>query len=180
MKQLSKEEWRKIHGIKEPQDLADPSVVSRRALHESIVQWEIKWTGRLHLASIFIAFTIVLFPAINKTWHEFVTSVAIFSLISKAFSCFGGVYILSLALGVVLHFYSARRIDGSTFSEYGYPINLANIRSAKSILQGDLYPRTRIEEKVFFADFAGGIWIVTAFWFIAFGGISFLIKSGGQ
>jgi len=179
MKQLSKEQWRKINGIKEPKDPADSNVVSRRTLHESIVQWEIKWIGRLHLSSIFIAFAIVFFPAINKTWHEFVTSAAIFSLIYKAFSNFGGVYILSLALGVFLYFYSARKIDGSTFSEYGYPINLANIRSAKNILQGDLYPRTKIEERVFFADFAGGIWIATLFWFVAFGGISFLIKSGG-
>lgn len=180
MKQLSKDQWRKIHGIKEPKDPADPNVVARRMLHESIVQWELKWINRLHLVSASLAFAIVLFPVINNTWYGFVTSIPVVSWIHREFSSFSGVLIFSLAVGLFFYFYSASKIDGKSYSEYGYPINLSQIRSAENILHGELYPRTKIEEKVFFADFAGGVWMATVFWFVAFGGISFLIKSGGQ
>lgn len=77
MKQLSKDQWRKIHGIKEPKDPADPNVVARRQLHEAIIKWELKWINRLHLASAFLAFAIVLLPTINKTWYGFVAFVPI-------------------------------------------------------------------------------------------------------
>lgn len=180
MKQLSKEQWRKIHGIKEPKDPADPNVLSRRTLHESIVQWELKWINRLHLAFGPLAFAIVLFPVINKTWYGFVVSIPVFSWIHRGFSSFGGVLILSLAVGLFFYFYSASKVDGKSYSEYGYPINLSHVRSAKNIILGDLYPRTRLEEKVFLADSAGGIWLATLMWFVLFGGISILIKSGGQ
>lgn len=179
MKQLSKEQWRKIHGIKEPKDPADPNVVSRRTLHESIVKWEIKWLSRLHLISASSAFIIVLLPAISKTWHGFIASVPVVSWIHREFSTFSGVLISSLAVGLFFYFYSASKIDGKSFSEHGYPINLSQVGSPKDIILGDLYPRTRLEEKVFFADFAGGIWVATAMWFVLFGGISILIKSGG-
>jgi hypothetical protein len=180
MKQLSKEQWRKIHGIKEPKDPADPNVLSRRTLHESIVQWELKWINRLHLAFGPLAFAIVLFPVINKTWYGFVVSIPVVSWIHREFSIFGGVLISSLAVGLFFYFYSASKIDGKSFSEYGYPINLSHVGSPQDVVHGDLYPRTRLEEKVFFADSAGGIWLATVMWFVLFGGISILIKSGGN
>lgn len=180
MKQLSKEQWRKIHGIKEPKDPADPSVVSRRTLHESIVRWEIRWTNRLHLVSALLAFVIVLFPVINKTWYGLIASTPLFGWVHREFSSFGGVLVMSLAVGLFFYFYSASKIDGKSFSEYGYPINLSHVRSAENIILGDLYPRTRLEEKVFLADSAGGIWLATLMWFILFGGISIFIKSGGN
>jgi hypothetical protein len=180
MKQLSKEQWRKIHGIKEPKDPADPNVVSRRTLHESIVKWEIKWVSRLHLISAPLAFFIVLFPVISKTWHGFVASVPVASWIHREFSTFGGALISSLAVGLFFYFYSASKLDGKSFSEYGYPINLNHVGSPQDVMRGDLYPRTRLEEKVFFSDSAGGVWLATVMWFVLFGGISIFIKSGGN
>lgn len=149
MKQLSKDQWRKIHGIKEPKDPADPNVVARRKLHEAIIKWELKWITRLHLAFAFLAFFIVFLPTINKTWHGFVAFVPIVLWIHRGFSSFGGLLSLSLAVALFCNFYSARKIDGESFSEYGYPINLTNIRSSENIVLGDLYPRTRLEEKFF-------------------------------
>ena len=178
MKQLSKDQWRKIHGIKEPKDPADPNVVARKTLHESIVKWELKWINRLHLASALLAFAIVLFPVINRTWYGFVASIPVVSWIHREFSSFGGVLVLSLAVGLFFYFYSASKIDGKSYSEYGYPINLSHVGSPQDVMRGDLYPRTRLEEKVFFADSAGGVWLGTVMWFVLFGGISIFVKSG--
>ena len=177
MKQLSKEQWRKIYGMREPKDPADPNVIARRALHVSITKWELKWVTRLHLISVFLAFAIVLLPALNKTWYGLIASIPIFQWIHRAFSNFSGVFFLSLAAGLFIHSYSHRKLDGKNYSEYGYPINLSGVRSTKNIAQGDLYPRTRLEENIFYVDCAGGIWAATVFWFIAFGLISIYIKS---
>ena len=161
MKQLSKEQWRRLHGIREPKDPADPNVVSRRTLHESIVRWEIKWINHLHLVSSSLAFVIVLFPAINKTWYGLIVSIPFFGWVHKEFSSLGCILVASLAVGLFFYFYSASKIDGKSFSEYGYPINISHVRSAKNIIFADLYPRTRLEEKVFLADSAGGVWLAT-------------------
>jgi len=180
MRKLSKEQWRKIHGIREPTDPADPSVMGRRVLHESIVQWEIKWLTRLHLISSALAFVVVLLPMINKSWYGFISAVPVVSWIQKEFSSLGGWAILTLVFGLVCYFYSASKIDGKSYSEYGYPINLSHIGSADDIMIGDLFPRTKLEEKVFLVDSAGGAWMATVWWFIVFGIISFFVKMGGN
>lgn len=179
MKQLSKGQWRKIHGIRPPKDPADPDVIGRRPIHEAIVNWEIKWTTRLHLIFAPLAFVIVLMPKFNKTWYEVISSAPIVSWIHREFSGLTGTLYLCLAVGLFFYFYSASKIDGKNYSEYGYPINISHVRAPKNIKQGELYPRTKLEEKVFFADSAGGIWLATFMWFVLFGGISVLFSMKG-
>lgn len=176
MRQLSKDQWRKIHGIREPKDSADPEVISRLPLHKRMIDWEIVWSPRLHATSTAIGLVFILLPTINEGWHELISHTPAVLRYQQEFSHFKATPIILLAIGVLLHLYSSSKIDGKSFSEYGYPINLSHIRSAKNIIKGDLFPRTRTEERIFFADFAGGLWIATAFWHVLFGGISWLIN----
>jgi len=179
MKQLSKEQWRKIHGIRPPKDPVDPEVIARRPLHEALVNWEIKWLTRLHLIFAPLAFAIVLLPKFNRAWYDFVSFIPVISWIHRAFSGLTGTLYLCLGVGLLFFFYSASKIDGESHSEYGYPINLSHVRSPQNIKRGDLYPRTKLEERVFFADSAGGIWLATCMWFVLFGGISVLFSMKG-
>lgn len=179
MKQLSKDQWRKIHGIRPPKDPADTNVIGRRSIHEAIVNWQIKWLTRLHLIFAPLAFAIVLLPKFNKAWYEVISSVPIFSWIHREFSGLTGTLYLCLAVGLFFYFYSASKIDGENYSEHGYPINLSHVGSSQDIKQGELYPRTKLEERVFLADRAAGLWLAIFMWFVLFGGISVLFSMKG-
>jgi hypothetical protein len=85
-----------------------------------------------------------------------------------------------LTIGLFFYIFSNIKVDGKNYSEHGYPINMSHIRSTKNIISGDLYPRTKLEEKIFFIDIFGGIFFAIAFWFVVFGGISFLVKLRGS
>lgn len=82
---------------------------------------------------------------------------------------------MAAAFGVFLYLYSGKHIDGKAYSEFGYPINLSNVRSSKNIKFAELYPRTRIEEKVFYVDSAAGLWVATGWWFVLFGGFALFV-----
>lgn len=179
MKQLSKDQWRKIHGIRPPKDPADADVIGRRPIHEAVVNWEIKWLPRLHLIFAPLAFVIVLLPKFNKAWHGVISFVPVISWLHREFSGLTSTLYLCLAFGLFLYFYSASKIDGESYSEYGYPINLSYGISPQNIKQAELYPRTKLEERVFFADSAGGIWLATFMWFVLFGGIAGLLSMKG-
>lgn len=175
---LSKEQWRKMYGIREPKDPADPDVVGRRKLHETIARWEIKWLGPLHVISGLLAFLIVLLPAFSKSWKSLVTMAPIIASIQKEFSSFGGIAIFLLAIGLFCYFYPASKIDGKNYSEYGYPINMSHVRSSRSVINGELYPRTKIEERIFWIDSFGGLWGASVGWFALFGGATLILNSG--
>lgn len=179
MKQLSKEQWRNIHGIRPPKDPADPEVLQRRWLHEAIVRWEIKWLTFLHITFAVLAFAIVFLPSLNKSWHAIISTTPILSWIFGAFSRLSSTLISCLSFGLISHLYSSSQADGKDYSEHGYPINLSHIGSPINIALGELYPRTRIEEKIFLVDSAGALWLATVSWFVLFGGLSILIRLGG-
>ena len=114
MKQLSKDQWRKIHGIRLPKDPADPHVIGRRSIREALVNWEIKWLTRLHLIFPPLAFSIVPLPKFNKAWHGFISLIPVISWINREFSDLTGTLYLCLAFGFFYfyYFYSASKIDG--------------------------------------------------------------------
>ncbi len=70
------------------------------------------------------------------------------------------------------------RIDGKSFSEHGYPINLAHIGSAREVIEAELYPRTKLEERVFWIDRFSGVLTALTVWHIMFGAIAFFIMKG--
>jgi hypothetical protein len=115
MRKLNKDQWRKIHGIREPKGSADPSVINRRVLHESMVRWESKWLTRLHLISAALAFLVILLSTINNSWYRFISAAPIVLWIQKEFSSLGGWAILTLAFGLFFYFYSASKIDGKSY-----------------------------------------------------------------
>ncbi len=179
MKQMSKERWRELHGIREPKDPADPAVLGRRQWHEAIVRWEVKWLNPLLLISGATAFVVVLLPVLLDPWRAVVMNTPVLAAVYLEFSGLGGWLYFLLAMMLATAFYSASKWDGKKYSEYGYPINLQGIKSPKNILFAELYPRTRLEERVFGVDSLGGILDSLFGLFILFGAFAAVLKSRG-
>lgn len=178
MHKISKERLRRILGVREPKDPPDPEVIARRGVHEAIAKWELKWLTKLHIISAVLAFLVVLLPAFSDFWLGLVSKFSLL-FIHDDFSSFGFISRLFFIVGLPLYVYTTKKIDGEVYSEYGYPFNLSNVRTPENIVHAELYPRTKIEEKIFFIDSFMGIWIATILWFLIFGGIAFIFTLGG-
>jgi hypothetical protein len=176
MKQLSKEQRRKLHGIREPLEPGDPRVMARRGLHEAVTKWNLRWATPIHFLSGAVAFGFVLLPILLPPWRNVIESVRPFAILHYELTRTSVWLILPLVVALCLGFYSTSKRDYKKISHYGYPINLGGAGS-QEIIDMDLYPRTTIEEKVFFADFVSGIFGF-GWWFWLFGGFSIILKSG--
>ncbi|THF58109.1 hypothetical protein [Pseudothauera rhizosphaerae] len=176
---LSKEQMRRIYGIRESKDPVDPIVLSRRHFHEAFARFGLKWLWVLHSISFISAFLIVLLPVLSESWKMVMVETPVVQFIFLEFSHIGGLFVFLLAIGLVCYFYSASKIDGKEYSEHGYPINLSGVGSWREVIEADLYPTTKEEECVYWVGAIGGIWISTVGWFIMFGAIGFFIRIGG-
>lgn len=176
MKQINKERRRKLYGLREPLVPSDPRVVARRNLHEAVTKWNLKWATRIHFLSGSIAFVVVLLPILLPPWRSVIESVRPLAVMHYELTRLSIWVTLPLAIALCLGFYSTSKRDYKNISHHGYPINLGGSGS-KDILDMDLYPRTAIEERVFFADFLSGIFGF-CWWFWIFGGFAIILKSG--
>ncbi|WP_149028957.1 hypothetical protein [Serpentinimonas barnesii] len=179
MKRMSKERWRELHGIREPKDPADPAVLGRRHWHEAIARWEVKWLNRFWVISGTAAFVVVLLPVLLDPWRAVVMNTPVLAAVYLEFSGLGGWLYFLLAMMLATAFYSASKWDGKKYSEYGYPINLQGVGSPQDILFAELYPRTKLEERVFWVDSLGGLLGSLFVPFVVFGGFAAMLKSGG-
>lgn len=175
---MDKYQRRKIYGIREPKEPADQDVVARRHIHEAMVRWELKWLNSLHFITFLLAIVIVLAPAISKRWREIIEAIPAVSWIFQEFSNLRFWPIFFLMIGLIFHFYSMSKIDGKNYSEHGYPINLPHVRAPYQIIEAELYPRTKLEERVFWLDSLGGVLSALISWFTMFGAIAFFITKG--
>ena len=179
MQNIDKERLRKILGVREPKDPPDPEVIARRGVHEAIAKWELKWLTKLHIISAFLAFLIVLLPAFSDFWLGLVSDLSLL-FIHNDFTSLGFMSRMYLIVALPLYVYNMKKIDGKIYSEYGYPFNLSHVRTPENIVHAELYPRTKIEEKIFFIDCFMGIWIAAIMWFLIFGGIAFIFTLGSN
>jgi len=179
MRRMSKERWRELHGIREPKDPADPAVLGRRHWHEASARWMVKWNDRIWLISGTTAFVVVLLPVLLDPWRAVVMNTPVLAAVYLEFSEFGEWMFIFLAMMLAAAFYPASKWDGKKYSEYGYPINLQGIRSSQNILFAELYPRTKLEERVFWVDKLGGILISLFGLFNLFGAFAAVLKSRG-
>lgn len=177
---MSKEQRRKLYGIREPKDPADPEVLARRHLHEAVVRWELKWLGSINFLSFIFALLLVLLPRLIKPLGATVEQIPLALHINLIFTAPNIGLAFLLIFGIGCHIYSSSKIDGAKHSYHSYPINLTDVRSPQQILDMELYPISKIEERVFWADFLGGIWISVFFWFGIFGGLVMLINLKGN
>lgn len=176
MKELSKERRRELHGLKEPLVPGDPRVMARRNLHEAVTKWNLRWTIPIHFLSGAIAFGVVLLPTLLPPWRSVIESARPLAVLHHELTRPSIWLILPLAIALGLGFYSKSKRDYKDISHHGYPINLGGA-GYQEILDMDLYPRTTVEEKVFFADFLSGIFGF-GWWFWLFGGFSIILKAG--
>jgi hypothetical protein len=175
---MSKEQRRKLHGIGEPFEPGDPRVMARRNLHEAVTKWDLRWATTIHFLSGAIAFGVVLLPTLLPQWRSVIESVRPLAVLHYELTRPSVWLFLPLAIALCLGFYSTSKRDYKKMSHHGYPINLGGAGS-QEIIDMDLYPRTTIEEKVFFADFVSGIFMF-GWWFGILGGFSIILKSGGN
>jgi hypothetical protein len=175
MKQLSKERRRELYGLREPLVPSDPRVMARRNMHEAVTKWDLRWATTIHFLSGAIAFGVVLLPILLPPWRSVIESVEPLAFIHHELTRPSVWLFLPLAIALCLGFYSTSKRDYKKISHHGYPINLGGAGS-KEIIDMDLYPRTAIEEKVFFADFVLGIFMF-GWWFGILGGFSIILKS---
>jgi hypothetical protein len=176
---MSKEQRRKIYGIREPKDPADPSVTTRRHLHEMVVRWELKWLGAINLLSFIFALAFILLPALIKSWKAIVERIPILTLLNQLFTTPNIWLTFIFVFGVGCHIYSSSKIDGNNYSHHHYPINLKGVRSPQQVIDMELYPASKIEERVFWVDFIGGVWLSIFFWFGILGGFVMLLNLRG-
>lgn len=177
---LSKEKRREIYGIKEPNEPSDIDVIARRPVHEALSKWELKWMNSIGFSCGVIALLTVLLPALFKPWKIIVDDFLLLSTIHRMFTTLNLGLFFIVAFGACLHLYSASKIDGKKYSHHGYPINLSGVRSSQQVIDMELYPRTKLEERVFWIDLIGGVWLATTWWFVIFGGFVMMLKLGGK
>lgn len=175
---MSKEQRRKIHGLREPIEPGDPSVMARRELHEAVTKWALRWGTAIQFLSGAIAFGVVLLPTLHPPWRSVIESFRPLAVVHHELTRLSLWLILPIAFGLCIGFYSSSKIDYKKFSHHGYPINLSGVGSSQQIIEMDLFPRTKLEERVFWADFVGGIFMMFGWWFWLFGGFSALLKLG--
>jgi hypothetical protein len=167
---MSNERFRQLYDLRESAEPADPEVLNRRWLHQAIAKWESKWLSRLGAATFVAAFLVVLLPVLLRPWRNIIERTPIASYVFHELTNIGWLEVLLfLAMVLMLNYYSSSKIDGKTYSEHGYPINISGVRSAKNVVEYELYPRTKTEENVFFVDSFSGIFGSVFMWFVLFG-----------
>lgn len=174
---MSKEQRRKIYGIREPKEPGDPEVMARRYFHEAMARWELKWLTSISFLSAITAVALILAPAIIKPWGELIAQLTPISCIRSIFTTPNGWLFLIIIFGAICHIYTSSKIDGENFSHHAYPINLSGVRSAQQVIDMELYPATKVEERVYFFDFVGGVWISLFFWPGMLGGFVMILNS---
>lgn len=174
---MSKEQRRKIYGIREPKDPADPEVLSRQGMHIALLKWDLKWGPYIQIISAITAVALIFLPTIYPGWKIIIENWAIAIAIHNGFTRLSVWMGFSVIILVISSFYASSKLDGASCSHHGYPINLSGVRSSRLVLDLELFPRTKQEEKIFLADFISGIWAALVFWPILLGAVSIFIKT---
>lgn len=158
-----------MHGMREPREPADPEVLSRRHLHEAVVRWELKWHWRLHFISFIWAFFNILLPVFSKSWKDTILNTPFFSMLYHEFAGLGFFSMLFLAIGL-----SSSSYQSYQRSKNGLMSNSSHICviSIDDYINAELHPHTKKEEFISIADYIGGFWMATLFWFTIFGGVA--------
>ena len=75
----SKSDWvkEKFYKIKEPTSPADPAVIARRPLYEAAAKWLANWVKPVEAIFCFLAFVVVLLPAISESWRQIILKAPI-------------------------------------------------------------------------------------------------------
>ena len=137
---------RKMAGVTIDEVPEDPEVLARRPRHIAAAACSAKWQGRVVPISTLIWFVLVALPLMSKNWRLVISAVPILDKIFYDYATFSGLAIIqSFIVGVVV--WILFRDTKNTPS--GNYIKDFTIRTSRTIISLELYPRTKQEEKAF-------------------------------
>lgn len=173
---MSKEQLRRVHGLREPEALADPNVLTRSKYHEAAAKWLAKWSYPLQVAFALIGFVIVLLPMFSKNWLAVIENTPVAGRIFHDFSTLSGwamvlLFVLMVLWGILNWLVKNYPGGWHPTKQWGFP-------NPKQVVELELYPRLKREEFVFWVDIIFGA-TGTTLWMIFFGVLAFFIRIGG-
>jgi hypothetical protein len=133
-----KEVLKKFYGITDEIELGDPSVISRRNVHEKIAKWMEKWTPHLTAVTIYMGIFVILLPVIFKKLA--INNIYILNYISYSHSIYKSIAITNAFIFAALlwtRFFYLRCVIKD--------FKKGNI-SYRDIIIMELYPRNKKEE----------------------------------
>jgi len=173
---LSKDRLRKIHGIPEPTGPADQAVLARRKYHEAAARWLAKWSSPLHATCALTGFMVVLLPMFSKNWRAVIENIPIAARIFHDFSTLSG-WAMAL-LGILMALWGYLNWKVNDYPGGWNPRKQWGLPDPALIVEMELYPRTQVEERVFWAGIAFGT-ADAGFWLIGCGVFAFFMRIGG-
>lgn len=166
---LSKDRLRKLHGITEPTEPADPAVLARRKYHEAAAIWLAKGLVPLQAFFASLGFFAILLPMLLKPWRNIVEGLPILAHIFHDYSTFSGLAMANLYIGmltaVIKLYWGKRSPSGDVIS---YKDGIAPLH----------LPRTRKEEISFWIEAIALIFVTSVWLFLPFGVLAYFINIG--
>ena len=168
---LSKERLRKMYSIPEYSGPVNPAVIARRRHHERAAKWMAKIHPNLETIAVSIGFFLVLLPILSRDWRAVIEDIPVVSTIFRDYSTLTGVAIVNFFLialfGFLLTIFEKHRPSqgrpGVTF---------------KHFIDMELYPNTSKQEFVYWLETISRVVIPSAFIYIPFGILAFIINIG--
>ena len=159
---ISKLMLRKMHGVPEPTDEADPAVTARLKYHVAAARWCDKWISCFYYLFALIGFTVVMLPVMLKSWGAFIQNTAFLSKIFHDYSTYTGLAMINIFTLVFIFFVRQsliKNIPGGMMSVYTY----------RDVMEMELYPRTKKEELAYCVSIAFDVAKSTVPIFLPFG-----------
>jgi hypothetical protein len=169
---LSKDRLRKIHGVAESTGPADQAVLTRRKYHEAAAQWLARRSFLLQATFAAIGFVVVMLPMFSKTWRTIIESTPVVRSVFHDYSTFSGLAMVNLYILMALFLVRSWQIKS-------LPGGAAIALTYRTVLDMELFPRTRREEFAYWTDISFGFLSTTLWLFLPFGVIAYFINIGG-
>ncbi len=160
--------------LREPVLPAEPSVIARRRYHRSAAKFCAKWRAVISLASLLLAALIVVLPVFFLEWRQYILSTPLIETIFIGFSTSKLWGLASILLGTP-GLYAHSKIKGISDSDCGYPYDISGV-GMDDVFKASLYPRTLIEERLFWVDIYYDLYMATVWWFLIFGGFAYFLE----
>lgn len=176
MKNSMKKQLRMLKKINTDYSRAEPEVIGRRPLHESLARLCVAWTPVCHVLFIVLGFVFIALPSFNGKWLSIVSNINFLRCLYEQFSSVGFVTLSCYAILFLGIIYPLSKIDGAETSNRGYPINIRAVDSFRQVIDAELYPIAREEELVFFVEIGMSFFMASVWWMLVFGLLSYAIK----
>ena len=133
-----------------------------------------KWRSVISLASVVLAALIVVLPVFFLEWRQYILSTPLTGTVFIGFST-SKLWGLASILPGTPDLYAHSKIKSISNSDYGYPYDISGV-GMDDVFKASLYPRTLIEERLFWVDIYYDLYMATVWWFLVFGGFAYFLE----